>query len=115
MSANCSKGKASIMNHLSGSVPLSPERLQQHKRKTSVRQGCHVHRASVAALEFCIFFLQRSHGKEHHYTGTKELATCPCVLNIDEMSLKHFREDKSHWLTQIRIHPSVVGHSRQQG
>lgn len=52
MSADCNKEKACIMNHLSGSVPLNRKRLQQHKRKTSVREGRHVRWASVAALEF---------------------------------------------------------------
>lgn len=52
VSADCNKEKARIMNHLSGSVPLNRERLQQHKRKTSVRKGRHVRWASVAALEF---------------------------------------------------------------
>lgn len=78
VSADCNKEKACIMNHLSGSVPLSRERLQQHKRKTSVRKGRHVRWASVAALEF--FFLQRSHDKEDHYAGTKERATCSSVF-----------------------------------
>lgn len=56
VSADCNKEKARIMNHLSGSVPLNRERLQQHKRKTSVRKGRHVRWASVAALEFFFSF-----------------------------------------------------------
>lgn len=52
---------ARIMNHLPGSAPRA-ERLLQHKRKTSVGEGRHVHWASVAAVEF----LQGSHDEEDY-------------------------------------------------
>lgn len=77
---------------------LPTQRLQQHKRKTSVREGRHVRWASVAALEF----LPRSHDKEDHYTGTKERAL-QC-LNKDKMPLEHWARTVglSNWDPPIR-------------
>lgn len=108
VSADCNKEKACIMNHLSGSVPLSRERLQQHKRKTSVRKGRHVRWASVAALEF--FFCRDHMTRKTIMLAPKSEQHALLCLNKGKMPLKHFSEDKSACrVTQTRIHPSDVG------
>lgn len=74
LSVDCNREKARIMNHPAGSVPLNQETAAQ--TKNICWKGGHVRWASVAALEF----LQRSHDREDHYTGTKEPATCASLL-----------------------------------
>lgn len=96
---------------------LWTERLQQHKRKTSVREGRHVRWASVAALEFFFFLLHRDHMTEEEPLNWHQRASDMLfsVLNNGEMRLKHSWQRKRAWrVTQIGIHPSGCGRHREQ-
>lgn len=70
MSADCNEGKARIVNHLFGSAPLNPETAAaQTKNICSKGPPCALGFGSRSGI-----FLQRSHDRDDHYTGTRERA-----------------------------------------